>query len=164
MGNFIFYKRDFAEYEIARSEDFIIEPYKNHSLTSDSKASMITMCIDKNLLYSFDEAILGKWVAHDFIERKSDFKENPNHTVFEPYFKAVEFLHDGECISIYGNEIIGGEIQCWTKGYILRKFNHNACAYEVRRVNGRDYLIIEWKSGDYRRGGFDTDYYVFVRG
>ncbi|MBQ6787425.1 MAG: hypothetical protein IJO85_06860 [Lachnospiraceae bacterium] len=51
----------------------------------------------------------------------------------------------------------------WTKGFVLRKWNSCACAYEIRTVDDRDYLIIEWKSGDYRWGGFDTDYYVFVR-
>ncbi len=54
-------------------------------------------------------------------------------------------------------------MQTWTKGYVLRKFNSTACAYEIRREDGRDFLIIEWKSGDYRYGGFDTNYYVFVR-
>ena len=49
------------------------------------------------------------------------------------------------------------------KGYVLRKWNHSACAYEIRRTHGKDFLILEWKSGDYRWGGFDTDYYVFTR-
>ena len=31
-------------------------------------------------------------------------------------------------------------------------------------MDGKDFLIIEWKSGDYRWGDFPTDYYVFVRG
>ena len=54
-------------------------------------------------------------------------------------------------------------MQVWTKGYVLRKWNSSACAYEIRTVDGKDFLIIEWKSGDYRWGGFPTDYYVFVR-
>ena len=29
--------------------------------------------------------------------------------------------------------------------------------------DGEEYLFIEWKSGDYRWGGYETDYYVFVR-
>ena len=29
--------------------------------------------------------------------------------------------------------------------------------------DGRDYLIMEWKSGDYRWGGTDTDYYIFQK-
>ena len=41
--------------------------------------------------------------------------------------------------------------------------NHTACAYEIVTVEDTDYMIIEWKSGDYRWGGYDTDYYVFIR-
>ena len=59
--------------------------------------------------------------------------------------------------------IEGDDRQTWTKRYLLRKFNDSACEYEIRTVDGVDYLIVEWKSGDYRWGGFDTNYYVFVR-
>lgn len=70
----------------------------------------------------------------------------------------------GSCTSLYGDEIISGdEMQVWTKGYVLRKWNRTACAYEIREIDGVEYLIMEWKSGDYRWGGFETDYYVFVR-
>ena len=55
-------------------------------------------------------------------------------------------------------------MQSWTKGYVLRKYNQTACAYEIVHENGKDYMIIEWKSGDWRFGGFDTDYYVFEKG
>ena len=34
---------------------------------------------------------------------------------------------------------------------------------EIRVVDGKEYMIIEWKSGDYRFGGYDTNYYVFTR-
>lgn len=54
-------------------------------------------------------------------------------------------------------------MQTWTKGFVLRKWNRSACAYEIVTENGKDYLIMEWKSGDYSWGGFDTDYYVLMR-
>ena len=66
--------------------------------------------------------------------------------------------------SVYMDETMSGkEMQSWTKGYVLKYYNHTACAYEVVTVDDRDYMIIEWKSGDYRWGGHDTNYYVFVR-
>ena len=67
-------------------------------------------------------------------------------------------------ISRYGNEVICGDhMQTWTKGYVLRKWNHTACAYEIRTIGGRDYLFMEWKSGDYLYGGAEPGYYVFAR-
>lgn len=35
--------------------------------------------------------------------------------------------------------------------------------YEIKTFGGKEYLIIEWKSGDYRWGGRPTSHYVLVR-
>ena len=110
-----------------------------------------------------DKRVIGKWKSFDFIATKEDFSSEGSG---EPpiFFKEIEFFEGGSCTSVYGEEIISGDDkQVWTKGFVLRKWNSCACAYEIRTVDDRDYLIIEWKSGDYRWGGFDTDYYVFVR-
>jgi len=110
-----------------------------------------------------DESVMGKWKAVSFVKHKEDFLPKIDGK-FEPYFKEIEFLPDGECISVYGDEIISGSnMQVWTNGYVLRKWNNTACAYEITEISGKEYLFIEWKSGDYRWGGFDTDYYVFER-
>lgn len=109
-----------------------------------------------------DEQLTGKWKAVDFILAKEEFLPSVHKSGL--YFSEVTFLEDGECIAVYGNETIKGKAQIsWTRGYMLRKWNRTACAYEIRSIDGRDYLIMEWKSGDYRFGGMDTDYYVFER-
>lgn len=111
-----------------------------------------------------DKNILGKWNCIAFVQNKEDFSPENIDSCFKAYFKEIEFLPNGECTSVYGNEIISGKgIQEWTKGFVLRKWNHTACAYEIKNISGTEYLFIEWKSGDYRWGGFDTDFYVFVR-
>jgi len=110
-----------------------------------------------------DPSVLGKWIACDFGEDAAayDPEELPRKDLF---FKTVEFKAGGEVISRYGNEVICGDhMQTWTKGYVLRKWNHTACAYEIRTIGGRDYLFMEWKSGDYLYGGAEPGYYVFAR-
>ncbi len=115
-----------------------------------------------NLPFRNDEKAEGKWKAVDYILSKEDFSASISSK--QLYFKSVEFFADGACSVVYGDEIISGnENISWTKGYMLRKWNNTACAYEIRNVEDIDYLIIEWKSGDYRWGGEDTDYYVFIR-
>ncbi len=116
-----------------------------------------------NMPFVEDEKVLGKWKVFDFINTKEEF--SPEGSGEPPiFFKCIEFFPGGSCNSLYGEELItGDEKQVWTKGYLLRKWNHCACAYEIRTVEDREYLILEWKSGDYRWGGFPTDYYVFVR-
>jgi hypothetical protein len=119
---------------------------------------------DIDLPFVEDHRVHGKWKVVFFLRTKDDFDSERRYDGDWLYFRSIEFLENGHCISQYGNEIIGGDdMQTWTKGFVLRKWNSSACAYEIRQVDGVDYLIMEWKSGDYRFGGFETDYYVFVR-
>lgn len=132
----------------------------------DSKSYTSTEIARKdniNLPFVYDSAVIGKWRACGFLCDKSDFTTN-EEPLDELYWKSVEFFEDGNCTSVFEDDIILGEDkQTWTKNYILRKYNNCACEYEIRRVDDNDYMIIEWKSGDYRFGGFDTNYYVFTR-
>ena len=110
-----------------------------------------------------DERVIGKWRAHSFLGNKSEFpaEEEPEEDL---YFKELEFFPEGRCRCVYEDDVFEGDDKlCWTANYLLRKWNWSACEYEIRTVDGKDYMIIEWKSGDYRYGGFDTNYYVFVR-
>lgn len=122
---------------------------------------------DINKPFVNDERIIGKWKAHSFLGYhqggKSDFttEEEP---IEDLYFKEIEFFENGGCRCVYEDDIFEGDDKVvWTKNYLLRKWNWSACEYEIRNVDGKDYMIIEWKSGDYRYGGYDTNYYVFTR-
>lgn len=113
-----------------------------------------------------DERIIGKWRAHSFLGNqggKSEFT-----TTAEPiedlYFKEIEFFENGSCRCIYEDAVFEGDDKVvWTKNYLIRKWNWSACEYEIITVEGKEYMIIEWKSGDYRFGGYETTYYVFIR-
>ncbi len=124
---------------------------------------MIAKKDDINKVFVNDERIIGKWRAHSFLGSKSDFPE-PEEDIDDLYFKEIEFFPDGECRCVYEDDVFEGkDTVMWTKNYLLRKWNWSACEYEIRIKNGREYMIIEWKSGDYRFGGFDTNYYVFIK-
>ncbi len=118
---------------------------------------------DIDMPFITDERIIGKWKAHSFLCNKAEF--SPEEEPLEDlYFKELEFFSDGNCRCVYEDAVFEGEdTVLWTKNYLLRKWNWSACEYEIRTVNGIDYMIIEWKSGDWRYGGFDTNYYVFTR-
>lgn len=122
---------------------------------------------DINKPFVADQHILGKWISIDFLRDKLEKKNySPDHKYSSGklFFKEIEFFENGLCISVYDDKIFSGEnVQTWTKGYVLRKWNCTACAYEIHRHGDTEYLIIEWKSGDYRWGNRETDYYVFVR-
>jgi len=111
-----------------------------------------------------DKNILGKWNSIYFLHSKQAFEPDRRDDVKSLTIKSIEFFENGKCDSIFADKKISGdEMQTWTKGYVLEKWNSMACAYEIRKIKGIEYLIMEWKSGDYIWGGFDTNYYVFIR-
>ena len=131
----------------------------NHEYTPD----MIARKDNINLPFVNDEEIIGKWRAHSFLGNKSEFPQ-PEEDIDDLYFKEIEFFPDGMCRCVYEDDVFEGDDKLsWTKNYLLRKWNWSACEYEIRKVEDIEYMIIEWKSGDYRFGGFDTNYYVFTR-
>ena len=114
-----------------------------------------------------DERIIGKWIAHSFLGagwEEADFP-GEREASDDLYFKELYFFPDGNAKCVYADAVFEGEnTVVWTKNFLLRKWNWSACEYEIRTVDGTDYMIIEWKSGYYRYGGYDTNYYVFIRG
>lgn len=151
----------FKSYDYVKSGKFtpvVLKQIDNRHYTKNEIARKDNI----NLPFRNDEIIIGKWKAVDFIATKEEFSTTRRKNNL--YFKEVTFFGGGKCSVLFDNEIISENEQiCRTKGYMLKKWNHTACAYEIRNIDDTDYLIMEWKSGDYRWGGMDTDYYVFMR-
>lgn len=161
-------------------ERYMFVDLKSYNYIHGGKTTVLVLRQVNNIVYSAeeiarkdnikmpfvnDESVLGKWKAVAFCENEDEF-DPLNLSNNEFYFSEIEFKHDGEVISRYnyGKETIGSrDMQEWTKGFVLRKWNETACAYKIKKICGKEYLIIQWKSGNYRWGGFDTDYYIFER-
>ena len=115
-----------------------------------------------------DKKILGKWKAVAYIRNKDDYF-HPDYPQNRLFFKFTECKENGWCANIFGDEnrIHTSPYVTWTKGYMLYKssniFENVAAKYEIKTIDGVEYLFIEWKSGDYIWGGWDPTYYVFVR-
>ena len=171
------------EYETERigNDLFMFVSLKEYEYTRGGKPTCLVLKKADNKRYSAeeiarkdnvdmpfvnDENVLGKWIAHSFLScqgGKSEFTVCAE-PIEDLYFKEIEFFENGHCRCIYEDDIFEGDSKVvWTKNYLLRKWNRSACEYEIRKADGRDYMIIEWKSGDWRYGGYDTNYYVFTR-
>ncbi len=51
----------------------------------------------------------------------------------------------------------------WTRGYILNLVREIAEGYEIVEQDGVEYLLMEWKNGDYVYGRRkELSYYIFV--
>lgn len=113
---------------------------------------------DINKPFVNDAKVIGKWNAIGYVHEKEDFTGEENES--NPFYSSAEFLESGVCVNKYGNNSVS---DTWTLGYILDKRDKVACVYEIKNINGKDYLFVEWKSGDYIWGGYDPTYYVFSR-
>lgn len=129
---------------------------------------------DINKPFRSDERVIGRWKAFCCFEPgqlpKEEFDPDESSPAFgrvytgEMYLKSLEFKEGGHMSAVYGEELIeGDDMHVWTKGFWLRRWNSCACAYEIKEFDGKEYLIVEWKNGDYRWGGRETSYYVMVR-
>ncbi|MCL2773031.1 MAG: MerR family transcriptional regulator [Oscillospiraceae bacterium] len=135
---------------------------KNYTLDEISRKD------DINKPFVDDKKILGKWKAVARVESKDEYFNPDTEKKF--FFKHTEFKENGWCENIYGeeNRKFTTPGLTWTKGYILARAGkddteNTAEKYEIKTIDGKEYLFIEWKSGDYTWGGLDPTYYVFVR-
>jgi len=117
-----------------------------------------------------DPSVIGKWVVRDFYPWKFEENFNPskqNYKDDDLFVREIVFCEDGTYTRITQRHT---SFLRWTstgesRGLILNHALETASAYEIRVVNGSEYLIAEWKTGDYQYGSDGRIYhYVFVRG
>lgn len=117
---------------------------------------------DTDLPFAADDAVLGTWLVHDFTPTKPETVSAEGHTWSGGLFvKSMEFCPDG---SVVQNTENGTNRLAWTKGYVLNHTSETACAYEIVCAGDIEYLLVQWKSGDYVYGRRETvPYYIFTR-
>lgn len=122
----------------------------------------ITQQDNINLPFVNDEKVLGKWVSVDFVKKIDNFSPFQRSFKDELFYKSAEFLPNGELLCGMGK---GSYKHKWTKDTTLKKAGDgtHAPAYEIHKFDNKDYLFIEWKSGDYIWGKIKPHYYVFTR-
>ena len=101
---------------------------------------------------------MGKWRSVAFLEEAADCNENEISQ--DLYLSSIEFFSDGSLIQSYMDTTWYDK---WTMGYVLNLHRTTAAAYQIKKINGTEYLILEWKMGDYIYGGMKPDHYVFRR-
>lgn len=116
---------------------------------------------DINLPFVNDKDAVGFWEAYDFIDNPESF--NPEQKEDDQFllFKKISLDPLGNVNIIYNNDNHGEKK--WTKGYILDSERVTASKYVIKTFGDDDYLIMEWKSGDYSFGGQIFGHYVFKK-
>lgn len=102
-----------------------------------------------------DEAVKGKWRSVDFVQTPEKFTPGVKSWGGDLFLKGATFLDGGKMFEGWWT---------WTKGYALNKGEGTASAYSIRNIGGKDYLFLQWKTGDYTRFRKTPWYYVLEKG
>ena len=122
--------------------------------------------IDKtDLPYIDDESVLGLWVALDYVPSISDFEPQKRYSSDEDiYMIDIKFLSRGICTrtvcTMSGNATY---MLRYTKGFVLNDKEMTAEEYQIKSIDGKNFLFVQHKSGDYFYGGMTPHWYVFER-
>jgi len=133
-----------------------LKSYKKADIPPTSTINERGHIVDK-IDYPFvnDPEVIGGWKSVDFIEDIDDFDPTKktwqgglflNHLIFEP------------------NGIIAGGLLTWTKGLVFYDNDFvTASKYQIKKIDGSEYMFYEWKSGDYSVRHSKPSYYVLKR-
>lgn len=115
-----------------------------------------------DLEFKEDKNIIGFWKSIDCIFNKNNFNPEIKQYPGKLYLTDISVSPDAKVTINFSD----GEIKksSYTKDYIYNLcYDDTACKYELKTINGKEYMIIEWKSGDYVFGGFVVCYYVLEK-
>lgn len=121
--------------------------------------------IKDNVDYPFilDESLVGGWNAVDFVKNKNDFDPDVKASEGDLYLSELFFTSDGMVIGEFEEGIYATTSFTYTKDHILNIPDSTDSDYEIKSIDGKTYLFMQWKSGDYIYNRFSPSYYVFER-
>lgn len=116
-------------------------------------------------VFEMDKEVIGKWEQINFVNYPEDF--DPTNTTRASYIPMGihNFYEDGKLTSFgeNGQKLGSGEHE-WTKGYITNMGSVNTfSAYEIQKLDGKTFMFVQWKNGDYVNRGARPKYYVFMK-
>lgn len=86
-----------------------------------------------------DPAVIGKWRSVDFVAAAEDFVPGKPKSRGELFLKELTFLPGGKTPQSYWT---------WTRGKLYHRGDQTTAGYALRTIDGKDYLFLEWMSGD----------------
>ena len=114
-----------------------------------------------------DPKVRGAWSVVDFVRHAEDF--DPAHLNTQKkylWMTDLQFLPRGICLKFSRSETSGKKVSWgvnYTKGLVINRSKMTAEEYIIKTFNGKDFLLVQHKSGDYYYGGIEPYWYVFER-
>ena len=114
-----------------------------------------------------DPQVSGMWSVVDFVRRAENFSPDRLQTPKRHLaITNLQFLPRGICIKYTRSEANGKKMSWalnYTKGLVLNRTDMTAEEYVIKAFDGKEYLLVQHKSGDYAYGGIEPYWYVFER-
>lgn len=117
--------------------------------------------------YIEDSEVIGTWKVADVVRTLEDFKPDCYNATWCPkdklFFRELRLEEGGYCWVRYLDKELESPILNWTKGAIQNTVASISEKYIRKIIDGTEYLLVEWKSGDYTYNRELPWYYVFTR-
>ena len=118
-----------------------------------------------NLPFANDDAVLGRWTSVDFVDEPSQFNPEQRHFKGDLFMKELKFLPGGKTSTLFATKegVETSTVLTWTKGVVIHRGDKTAAKYEIKKIGDKEYLFLEWKSGDYTIRHMKPRYYVLKK-
>ena len=113
-----------------------------------------------NLPFINDEKIIGLWKSVAYVDKIDDFKKDIYDKNLRLWLESIEFFEKGKVVRKYFDTSWEDK---WTKGKLLDQKKSIVSNYQIECINGKEYLFLEWKMGNYVYGGMPATFYVFEK-
>ena len=168
-GEIYHFQGQVYKYEIDGDKMFVFVTNEDHEFEitlvferEDTKAyakSEIERKDDTNMPFVKNSKAIGSWECIDFIKISDKETYEPRKNPKGGVLTGLSLMANGDCFKEFSNGSIH-KIK-WTDGYILSETL--ASNFIIKTIDGIDYLIMDWKSGDYVYGGEIYGCYVFKK-
>jgi|GEM_PF-3833263 len=101
------------------------------------------------------EGPIGKWTAVDCVSNISDFDPRKQTWQGELQLKELQLMKDGTTDKPWFT---------WKDGKLFHSGDQTEAGFMIAKIDRKEYLFLEWMSGDVINKGKKPKYYVFRRG
>lgn len=109
-----------------------------------------------------DEKSIGLWQVVDLVHKPEEFNPDKKQFKYEFFLASYNLEPTGRVVTTFNNGRVSA-FSTWSKGVIICKNDFTVSEYQIKTLNGEDYMIVEWKSGDYVYGGEVRCYYCLKK-
>lgn len=113
----------------------------------------------KNVAEEAPSDPVGRWTTMDFVQTIEQFDPKHRSSTVQPFLRGLAFLRNGTVWWIFEENRLQKQ---WSGDAVDYAPSHPA-HFTIKRIDDKDYLFIEWISGDVTERGQKPRYYVLKK-